>query len=230
MAASRTGSASQVDASAASGSTSVTVPADATAAVAFWSHFNNLGVSFLDTLELAGLPFLTRSEIATKQPAADNTGVGVATLASLPSPGSQTLAWAWSDLDARDEGGGLFVVWVNGVDLADLVRDADTATQSGGSSLNFSIDSSPTDLILALAQSFFSDSDPTGPATVFLNNAHVNQEGYDLSDVTPDGGATTAIACGAGSYPTLAAISLKAAAAGAPASPTYHRSGLMAVS
>src|SRR5262245_35545128 len=148
MAASRTGTASQVTASAGSGSTSVTVPADATGVVALWAQFNNLGASTLSTKTLGGSALTTQSEIAGKTPAADRVGVGVATLFTLPGTGTQTFAWAWSDTDARDEGGGIFLVWIKGFDTGTPVRDSDTVNASGsGAAVSRTIDTTTTDLV-----------------------------------------------------------------------------------
>jgi hypothetical protein len=205
--ASRTGTASQVDASAASGSTSVTVPANATCAVAFWAAFNNLGPSTLSTLTLGGNAFTTRSEIATKVPVADRTGTGVATLTNLPGTGTQTLAWAWSDADARDEGGGLVVVWVKDVNIAVLVRDSDVQNASTSTIPSVTIDSIATDLVMAMAQRF-GDPDPIINApTVFVNNMNVNSEGYDVGEYV-GGPSSTTCTLAAPDYSTIAAISL----------------------
>jgi len=207
--AARTGTASQVNASAGSGSTSVTVPADCTAAVAFWSHFNTLGASTLSTLTLGGNAFTTRSEIACKTPASDTTGTGVATLTALPGTGTQTLAWGWSDSDARDEGGGLFLVYVKDVDTSDIYRDAKTLNQAGTSTISFSLTTITTDLVLGMGQSF-SGTNPNLTATVFIDNASFNSELYDVSEITA-GASSTTVQITSGDYPTIAGISLKTA-------------------
>lgn len=206
--ASRTGTESQVDASAASGSTSVTVPADATAVVALWAHFRSGTPSTLGSLTLGGNAFTTRAEVESENPD-DQSGTGVATLVSLPAAGSQTLAWAWSDGIGRSEGGGIFLIWVKDVDTSDLVRDANADSEGGASTINMSLTTVATDLVLVLVQSFFSDSDPVGPATVFLDNIHINQEGYDLSDVTAESPTTDVGMDAPGSFPTVTAIALK---------------------
>lgn len=207
MAAVRTGTASQVDASAASGSTSVTVPADCTCVVAFWCHFNALGAATLSTLTLGGNTFTTQSEIPCKSPAASSTGVGVATLTNLPGTGTQTLAWAWSDNDARDEGGGLFLPYVKGVDTTSLVHDADTGNSTGSNPLSLTIDTGLTDLVLAACESF-TGTNPGLDGTVFINNVTINSEVYDVSEVTP-GAATTTINMTGESDSAMAAISLR---------------------
>jgi hypothetical protein len=210
MAAARTGTPSQVTASAASGSTSVTVPADCTCVVAFWCHFNVLGSSTLSTLTLGGNSFTTRSEIATKSPTANSTGVGVATLTNLPGTGTQTVAWAWSDADARDEGGGLFLVYVKGVDTASLVHDSDTTNATGSNAVALTLDTGLTDLLLAACESF-TGTNPGLDATVFINDVTINSEVYDLSDITP-GATTTTINMSGESDSAMAAISLRALA------------------
>lgn len=207
---SRTGTPSQVTASAASGSTSVTVPADCTCVVAFWCDFNVLGTSTLSTLTLGGNSFTTRSEIPTKSPTSTSTGVGIATLTNLPGTGTQTVAWAWSDSDARDEGGGLFLVYVKDVDTASLVHDADTANATGSNTVAVTIDTGLTDLVIAGCESF-TGTNPGLDGTVFINNVTINSEVYDLSEVTP-GTPTTTINMTGESDSAMAAISLRALA------------------
>lgn len=229
MAASRTGTASQVNASAASGSTSVTVPADATACIAFWSHFNSLGASTLGTKTLGGNAFTTLSENACKSPSADSTGVGVAILENLPGTGTQTFAWAWSDSDARDEGGEIVLVWIKDHNAGDAVRDSDVSSNTGtGVTASITLTTITTDLVLGFGQSFT----PTNPATsgtAFVSNQTVNSEIYDATEVTA-GAATTGISVTNGDYVTVAGVALKAGAGAPAASPTYHRSGLFGVS
>lgn len=219
---SRTGTASQVNGSAASGSTSVTVPADATAAVAFWSHFNSLGASTLSTKTLGGNAFTTLSENACKTPTADSTGVGVAILETLPGTGSQTFAWAWSDSDARDEGGEIALVWIKDHNAGDAVRDSDVNSNTGtGVSASITIDSLTTDLVLGFGQSFT----PTNPATTgtaFISNVTVNSEIYDATEVTA-GAATTSISVTNGDYVTVAGVSLKVQTAPPPSTDTTTR-------
>lgn len=197
-------------ASAASGSTSVTVPADCTAAIAFWAHFNALGTSTLSTKTLGGNAFTTESEIATKSPTATSVGVGVASLTNLPGTGSQTFAWAWSDSDARDEGGGIFIVWVKDVDTTSLVHHAQTGNSGGSTNLSVTVNTDTTDLLLAFCESF-TGTNPGLDATVFLNDVAINSEVYDLSQITP-GSPTTAVNMTGESDSAMAAISLKTAA------------------
>ncbi len=207
--ASRTGTASQVNASAASGSTSVTVPAGATAAVAFWAHFDAAS-STLSTLTLNGVSFTTRSELSDNVPA-DASGTGVATITTLPAPGSTTLAWAWSAGGARAEGGGLFVVWVKDVNTSDVYRDADTAHATSGGAVAVTIDTAATDLVLALGQAF-SGAPVLNAGTLFVNNVTINVEHYDAGEYTA-GVSSTTCSIGAPDYSTVAAISLKDGAA-----------------
>lgn len=208
--ATRTGTASQVDASAGSGSTSVTVPADATAAIAFWTDYNALGISTLSTLTLGGNSFTTAAENATKDPNSDTNGVGVASLETLPGSGSQTLAWAWSDTDARDEGGGIIVVWVKDVDTGDLVRDADVdfAGIGGAGTRSVTITTNSTDLVLAVGQRYNADV-AIDAATTFVDNFVNNIEHYDAGEYTAGASTTTCQTTGTANYDTIAAISLK---------------------
>lgn len=210
MAGTRTGTAAQIDMSAGDGSTTVTVPADATAVVAFWSHWDGNAGSTLSSLTLNGAGFTIQSQIA-EGISADDPGVGVATLVN-PSTGSQTVAWTWSAGGARAEGGELVLVWVKGVNTSDLVRAAGTDSGTASDNVAVTIASETTDLLLAFAQSF-STGTPVLDGTLFINDAALNSQDYDASEVTPSATSTTVNMTGE-SYSSMAAITLKEAAAG----------------
>ena len=199
----RTGTASQVNGSGGNGSTSVTVPSDATMAVAFWSHLD-AGSTTLATLTLGGNSFSVESEIATHVITNAN-GVGVGVLTALPGTGSQTLTWTWSSGGARDEGGEIVVVWVKDHNLATPVRDSGTTSNTGGT-VAVTINTETTDLVIAFCESFT----PTNPGidgTVFINNASLNSNIYDVSEVTA-GTPSTAINMTGENFSSMAAISL----------------------
>lgn len=212
---SRTGTASQVDASAGNGSTSVTVPADATMAVAFWSHWDGNAGETLSGLTLGGNAFTTQSQLA-EGATADESGVGVAVLTSLPGTGSQTLAWTWSAGGARTEGGEIVVVWIKGHNTSTPVRAAGVDAATVSNNVAVTISSETTDLLLAFAEDF-SDTNPALDGTVFINNAVVNSHSYDVSEVTPSAGSTT-VNMTSERYSAMAAISLPVAAAGGSSS------------
>ena len=213
----RTGTASQDDASAGNGSTSVTVPADATAVVAFWSHFDGNGGSTLSGLTLNGVSFFPADSQLAEGATADESGVGVASLAS-PATGSQTLAWTWSAGAARAEGGEIVLVYVKDVDIADLVRAAATDAQISTDNCSVNVASEATDLLLAFAQDFNEgtpDDDPALDGTVFINDALLNLHSYDVSEVTPGAGSTTVNMTGE-AFSAMAAVTLKAATGASP--------------
>src|SRR5690606_34006910 len=212
---SRTGTASIVDASAGAGSTSVDVPANCNAVVAFWAHWNFDAGSTLSTLTLDGDSFLpAEAELADGVPEGVN-GVGVAVLLN-PSTGTQTLEWAWSDGEARPEGAALVLVYIQDANTADPVRDAavNGATYAD-EDVWVTIDTEPDDLVLGFASSVnFEGSDPYIPdisLSPFIDNALINHYMFDVGeDVAPSSPSTTVDMAGV-HYSTIAAISLKAA-------------------
>lgn len=212
--ASRTGTASQVDGSGGNGSTSVTVPADATGAVAFWAHFDSNGSSTMATLTLGGNSFTVRAQNAEGVPA-DATGTGVATLTSLPGTGTQTFAWTWSAGGARHEGGGIWVVWIKDMDASDVFRDADTNTQPNlTTQASVTIDSVTTDLVLGMGQEFDGGGSLTiNATTTFVNSVVVNSEQYDVGEWTAGAATTNCATTGNVEFNTMAAISIKNAPA-----------------
>ncbi len=202
---SKTGTAIEVDASAGNGSTSVTVPSDATAVIAFWSHFDTNGGSILATLSLNGAAFLTRAQLA-EGAVTDECGVGVATLPN-PATGAQTLAWTWSAGGARAEGGKIILVCVKTVDTSNLVRAAGVDAATASTNVAVTLATETTDLLLAMCQSF-TGTNPALDGSVFINDAVLNSEIYDVSEVTPSATSTTVNMTGE-SYSSMAAISLR---------------------
>src|SRR5690606_3374950 len=88
------------------------------------------------------------------------TGVGVAVLLN-PSTGTQTLAWTWSDNDVRAEGGEIILVYIQGANTADPVRDAAVDSATSNTDVSVTIDTEPGDLVLGFAGMFnFQGSEP----------------------------------------------------------------------
>lgn len=216
--ASVTGTAEAFDCKAASGSVTATVPADAVAVAAFWSHFDGNGGSTLGTLTLGGNSFVTQSEIA-EGAATDESGVGVAVCLTLPGTGSQTLSWAWSAGGARSEGGGIILVYVKDVDnssLANLVIAAATNSTIGASSTPVSVATESLCLPIGFAQAFGGDPALTGADVIVIDNyTQPNGEhsdcGYSTSFTNPED-----YNAGSPDYSTTAAISLRNGTGGGP--------------
>lgn len=216
----RTGTASQVNASAGNGSTAVTVPADCTCVVALWSHWDGNAGSTISGLTLNGVALTIEAQRA-EGATTDTNGTGAARLVN-PATGSQTFAWTWSAGGARSEGGKIVLVYLKSVDTSSPVRAAGVDGRTAATNVAVTISSDPTDLILAMADSFT----PTNPAldgTVFINNAALNSHIYDVSEVAPSAGATTTVNMTGEDYSSMAAISLKAAAVGGTFQPAWVR-------
>ena len=214
---SRTGTASQVDASAGDGSTSVTVPADCDFVVAFWMHWDDNAGSTISGLTLNSVSFTIQSQLA-EGAVTDESGVGVATLAN-PATGSQTFAWTWSAGGARTEGGGIFLVYVKDHNSGDAVRAAgtDAATLTTGVSVTLATET--TDLLLAACQRY-TGGNPALDGTVFINDVTVNSEVYDVSEVTPSATSTTVNMTNE-NFSSMAAVSLKQAVGGGGAASNF---------
>lgn len=214
-----TGSVVQVNALAGAGSTSVTVPADAKAVVAFFEHYDDAPApgSYMDTLTLGGISlfneidqFEPTEQFATDSTGNDEMGIGLGLLTTLPGTGSQTLAWSYSNANDRDEGGAIFLVF-----LKDLSKDKKFRTIAIGQG-NASdplpsalLRTRSTDLVIALS-TVFADrtSDLTG-ATVLqtlVNRVDYNQHRHDLLVLQGTDGTLTLDQSNA-FYSTIAAIS-----------------------
>src|SRR5678815_3855455 len=202
----------QVDASGASGTPSITVPIGTEAILAFWAHFDSTAQSGLATLSLGGNAFTILSEIETKQIASDTTGTGVAKLENIPGIGAQTLSWAWEAGGARDEGGGLFIVFLENVNTGDISRAAATDSESGGGIPTVTMSTISTDKCLALYQAFSAGGqDESDFVRGWENDVTVNSEHYWLLEAGYDfaNNEDSIADPGSGDYSTIAAIVLK---------------------
>ncbi len=202
---SRTGTASQINGGGGNGSTTVTVPSDCTCIVALWSHFDDNGGSILASLSLDGDDFSILAQIAENS---DMSGVGCGVLVN-PSIGEQTFTWNWSGGGARADGGQIVLVYLKDVNLASPIRDADLDRGVGGEGMSVTLDSHPTDIIIALASNFNNGTNPDLGGTVFISNANTNNELYDASQITPSGGSSTVVSNSVTYFATLAAVSVK---------------------
>lgn len=214
---SRIGTAAQIDGSAGDGSTSVTVPADATGAVAFWAHWDGNTASTLSSLTLNGVSFTIQSQLP-EGATTDEAGVGAATLPN-PATGAQTVAWTWSAGGARTEGGEIVLVWVKDVNTGNLVRSAATDAGTSTGNVEVTLSTEVSDLLLAFAMSF----SPTAPVLIgsaVINDATLNSHIYDLSEVTPNA-ATTTVTMTNESFSVMAAIALRNTIQGVPVSPNF---------
>lgn len=204
----RIGTATQVNASAGDGSTSVTIPVGAHAAVAFFSHWDGNVGSSLGSLSLGGNAFSITGQLA-EGAVADNSGIGVALLLNLPAAGSQTLAWTWNGTHPpRSDGGEIIIIWVANIDEGNAIRDFGLEAENTTSNVAVTVDTFEADLVLAFCQSF-----GTGAVgldgNVFINNAFLNDHTYDVSQVTPQAGTTTVNMTGE-SWASMAVIVLRA--------------------
>lgn len=205
----RVGTASQVNASAGNGSTSVTVPEGCNAVVAFACWWDGNANSTL-SLTLGGNALTTR---ASRVDVSDLNAVYVGTIVN-PTEGSQTLAWTWSNGGARSEGGEIILVYIQDANTADLFRDADVAAQTGSTAPSITIDSNSTDLVVAYGMRYNSVAGSVGvTGTAFINDAFLNQHIYDVTEVTAGASSTTVTITTTPTYSAVAAISLKEAAA-----------------
>lgn len=201
-----TGTPSQVDAHLASGSTSVTVPSDATGAVAFWGHWAGNNGSTLNAPTLGANTFTVEFQLGEGTTPPDANGVGCGTLYNLPGTGSQTFAWAWSNAANRSEGGLIAIAWIKNHSSA--TRDVDCAHTTGINNpySPISVDSQPTDLVLAFIANFSTNPSLDG-STTLLDNVALNNEVYDMTIVTA-GSGSTAISASVSNYPAISGVSI----------------------
>lgn len=217
----RTGTASQVNGSAASGSTSVTVPADATGVLAFacWWELGP-GTSDLTTLTLGGISLTDQFSVAS---GAALNGFYIGTLFSLPGVGSQTLAWAYTGgTGNRDEGGEIILVWLKALVPATPIRDVDGISGSAGTNLSLTLDTGASDLLIQFCESLSPNGPPVGDGTPFIDDAVINSHIYDVSQVTPSGGSTTILGMTGEADSTMMAASFPSSGVSAQVPMIHH--------
>lgn len=198
-----------VDATAASGSDDVEVPALAQAVVVFWCQGSaNADPAVMESLTLGGNNLLSQHK--TEEPAVgDKPNVGVAYTTNLPAGGTRTLAWDWESADAPTSGGEIVLVWVEEVDPATPVRDSDTDSSTLAAAVTVTVDTESTDLVLAFGQSL--NTNPLLTGTEFINGAAVSGHMLSASEVAPEPDGTTTVAVGDPAWSSVAAIVLRTA-------------------
>jgi hypothetical protein len=121
MAVAGVGSVITVDASAASGSTSITIP-DGTnyllIGVGCWNGSSTVTTLSAGAITIGGVSATALVSFTNGDGGLPSTIFGVANSGT----GSQTFAWDWSGTDSLDEGGKIHIRAYSGVDTADPVR------------------------------------------------------------------------------------------------------------
>jgi hypothetical protein len=216
-------SATTLDLSAETGSTSVTVPAGADFGVLCWSGYALAGLN----VSSMTLNSVARTNIAsvTLTGSPDDNGHGMEYWLD-PADGSQTLAWTWTNEPLAGEGPAAAIAWFSGVTQTAPIRDGDIDNNSstGGSSNTVTIDSNTTDYVLGFCGSWQNTLDLAGTgqtnlAASFTANGRFGRFG---SETTPGASSTTFDAPTA-SDGILTAISIKVAAAGGKSPPIESR-------
>jgi len=206
-----TGSLLTVNTVADSGSTSITVPADADAIVVGIAGYENSGpgsvANKLDgaVITLGGqqLTFITG---VISNPGGDLSGMYGRT--QLPGTGSQTLSWNWEGSSSWDEGGTLLVRFLKGVDQTEVnpCRDWDQAGTVGATSpqsvLTNEIDAEPGDYAVAVCGAWSSTLGSftwTNLTEVYDATHNSFREGWaEAEPIEPDQYGATYTASGSG--------------------------------
>lgn len=178
----RTGSVSEIESTANSGSQSITVPSDATLIVVTVTGYTSGETATRltsGTLTLAGNSLTAQVVAAAGTTDYDLAGVFYRV---NPATGSQTLAWDWNGTATWTDGGHIIYAFYKGVDTASPIKDSDTATQAGASSTATA--TTPT-LTASSGDMIFSGLyawDTTNPTSITWTNAtEVNGNVYNNS-------------------------------------------------
>lgn len=212
MAVALTGTQEFIGSSSNSGSSSVTVPSDATAVLIYWVGWESGSNISMSSLSVGGNAMTILQNLARS---GDADAVGGAILVNPPT-GSQTFAWDWTGTGALGDGGGFIVSYVKGLDTSDPVRDSDVSAASDGSEIErtLTLTTNSTDLVIGIASSYATNANGapgSSGQTIALDNQSFNNVHIDLAYET--GGASTTAFSGIGAYGTLVAVALKVSAA-----------------
>ena len=210
-------STTRVDALAGSGSTSVTVPTDATAVVAFFSHYDAVTGAALATMTLGGVAMtdetdvLKNEQMAVGDAGTNSTGVGVEYLSWLPGTGTQTFAWSWSAGGNQDEGGAIYLIWLKNVNHGTPFRDFALDSEIASTAPSVSIACKSTDLVIGYVQNFSAFGNFTGATvdTLLYTNDLYNSENVNMATLVATNGILT-FSNTSPNYSTLVAISIAA--------------------
>lgn len=214
---SRTGSASTLDISASSGSSSITVPGDCNLVVAFWSHWDGSS-STMGTLSIDSdsfLPAVLETADGTWEADSNASGIGVAILEN-PSTGSQSVSWAWSTGGAREEGGALVLVYIKDANIGDAVRHSALDAESGATVPSAVVTTDETDLFLAYRANNGGETQGgllfggNAPGTTFVDDFVANGHIVDVGETTSPPTGTITVTASLPAFAAVIGISLKA--------------------
>lgn len=185
------GAAVEVNSSAASGSTSITVPGDCTyiaIGVAGWFSLASYFSGGILTLNSVGLSVIADADDTNTLPMSTMWGL------ANPDTGSQTLAWDWSGASAPSEGVILLVRYLKGVDPTTPIRDSgfEQVDNPGLPASTGVMTAQSGDYVLAVG-GYFSDDGGTSAwsgVTEILDSGQFNFDTAAMAEATPSGNVT----------------------------------------
>ena len=193
--------------SATPGAQTITVPADAQLVVVHATSYTSGGLTLSISSNFSG-SFTTTT-------AGDGSDKCHIAYAVVSSTGTKTITPVWS---AAVTDGPIFVVtFVNNVNTSDFLREAKAYNvNTQGSTTNTTITSTVSDLVLALERQSFTTTAPTVMSGfTSITTSGINNLGTRLQSCNAPGATTTTLQSSGTDFPGFAAISIKAAAAGA---------------
>lgn len=221
-------STANLDLSAASGSTSVTVSSGTTLAVLVWNGYSMAGLN-VSSLTLNSVA-RTNVAAASHTGDADTYGNGVEYWIS-PTSGSQTLAWTWTNTPLSGEGPCAQIIFFDGTETSTPIRAGNfdnTGSTTGGTTATINVTSNSTDYVLGFVASWHNTIDCAGTGqtnltAVFTANSRSGRCG---SETSPGASSTTFNAPTADDA-DISAISIKVAAGGGGATSNTLGSGTL---
>lgn len=212
----RTGSAAEVTSSANSGSTSVTVPADATLMVVGVGGFFGTANQFSGgsvTIAGASLTAISGADAST------SFWQGVIFYRVNPTTGSQTFAWDWVGAGAPDAGVSLTYAFYKGIDTGSPLKDSFASQAAGSPTATDSMTATTGDCIVAWGSAFTGGAGAhafTWTNTTELTDTFFGTGAHSLSEAFPSGDTTVTASEGEDQDIALVAAVFRVAGAAAP--------------
>ena len=189
----------------------VTVPTGAQGVVAFHTHYAATNGSSLATISLGGASsFTIANDIGVV--AATGANSQSVSYATISSTGSQTFSFS---LDHAAAEGPIFcLVFVNGINTSDWIRQTAAQAQPGTTNPTGTVNSSTTDMVLGFNQKFNAIPATVTGWTSQATQAVTNSEAARLNTANSLGATTTTFTATSSDFSSVGVVSIKEGSSG----------------
>lgn len=188
----------------------VTVPTGAQGVVAFHTHYAGVVGSSLNTISLGGASsFTIAQDIGVS---ASNSSAQSVSYATISSTGSQTFSFSLDH--AASEGPIFCLVFVDGINTSDWIRQTAAQAQPGTTNPSGTVNSSTTDKVLGFNQKFNAIPATVTGWTSQATQAVTNSEAARLNTADSPGATTTTFTATNSDFSSVGVVSIKEGSSG----------------